>query len=102
MNLSIVQGIYTPIGKNKFDSLERTPKQNLRSATKVIAKKTVDKIANLIERNKKVTREYLFEHSGNSKSTSEMAIKVLFASGTIRKEKNRMLPNNPVVYVWNN
>ena len=101
MNLSIVQGIYTPIGKSKFNSLMRHPKKKERRKTKVIAAQTVDKISKLIERNKKVTRDYLFENSGNSKSTSEMAIRILFEKGTIRKERNKMLPNHPVIYVWN-
>ena len=101
MNLAVVQSIYTPIGKGKLNSVMSHPKKRELRKTKVIAKKTVDKIASLIECNRKVTRDYLFEHSGNSKSTSEMAIKTLFASGKIRKERNKMLPNHPVIYIWN-
>jgi len=100
MNLSEVRAIYKPISKATFEALVRKPKVYKKS-TKVVAQKTVDKIAKLIKTNRKVTRDYLFQFSGQSKTTSEAAIRIIFEKGLIRKEKNRMLPNNPVVYVWN-
>jgi predicted HTH transcriptional regulator len=101
MNLSTVRNIYNPVGKVKFNELMRHDRVYKRTP-KSIAKKTVDKVAKLIKTNRKVTREYLFKHLELSKTTTEAAVRVIFESGLIRKEKNKMLPNNPVVYVWNN
>ena len=78
--------------------LSRTYKKN----TKVVSEATIDAISKLIKTNRKVTRDYLFKFSGKSKTTSEAAVRIIFERGLIRKEKNKMLPNNPVVYVWNN
>ena len=87
MNLSTVRNIYNPIGKSKFNSLVRNPAVYKRTP-KSIAKKTVDKVAKLIQTNRKVTREYLFKHLELSKTTTEAAVRVIFESGLLPHQKN--------------
>ena len=101
MNLSTVRNIYTPIGKNKFDSLVRNEVTSpYKKQTKLVSRETLDSIANIIKEKCQVSRLYLLEISGQSKTTTEIAIRVMFESGLIRKDRNRALNNHPTTYVW--
>jgi len=102
MNLATVKSIYTPIGKEKFNSLMRNEVISPYKRTlKVVAEATVNRIADLIKKKGQLSRAYLIKHSGQSKSTTEAVIRIIFESGLIRKEKNTAIMNHPTFYIWN-
>ena len=101
MDLSTVRNIYNPVGKARFKAMCKPTTDKARKR-KSIAESTVNMVAKLIKTNRKVTRDYLFTHLDLSKTTAEAAVRVIFERGLIRKERNKMLPNHPVVYVWDN
>lgn len=99
MNLSTVRNIYATVGKEKFKSMTK-PVVRITCYKKSLHPNTLKKISKFIKTNRKVGREYLLKHSGYSRTTTELCIKVLFDKFLIEKHKNYELPGNPAVYVW--
>ena len=101
MNLSTVRSIQRVVGKDKLASLSKQTVIKL-PPRRPISKATLERIGQLIKTNRKITRTFLLKHSGVSEGFTQECIKVLYERMLITKEKNYKLPNNPVVYVWNN
>jgi hypothetical protein len=101
MDLSTVRSIQRVVGKDKLASLSKQAEVKF-PLRRPIAKATLERVGQLIKANGKITRTFLLKNSGISEGFTQECVKVLHERMLISKEKNYTLPNNPIVYVWNN
>ena len=88
MNLAIVKGMYTDIGKEKFNSLLSAQKEKpfQKLGYRPISQEKLDIIVGIIKKYTNATRGSVIAESGFSKSTVDNGVKALGIQGIVTTE----------------
>lgn len=88
MNLATVRGIYTAIGKDKFNSLAVSDKNkpHKRMGERSISEEALSKITDVIKKYTKATRSAVIKESNLSSSAVDNGVKTLSGRGEVDKD----------------